>query len=76
MAYDEANIAEIMSMSSYRGHEMFIKPGSFISKTRNIFTWVGLLRIVNEDHEALQRDWDRLDSKLHVDRLLSNKFPL
>ena len=53
-------MAELVAMSSYRGHEMFVHPGSFMNKTRNVFSWVGLVRLANDDPDALQRDWDRL----------------
>jgi hypothetical protein len=57
--YNPENVSEIISMSSYRGHQWFVAPGTYLNRTRNCFTWVGLIRLVNDDKAVLQRDWDR-----------------
>ena len=57
--YNAQNVEEITRMESYRGHQWFVKPGTYMHKTRNCFTWVGLVRLVHDDAAKLQRDWDR-----------------
>ena len=57
--YNPDNVAELTSMPSYRGHQWFVAPGSYMHKTRNCFSWVGCVRLVNDTKEGLQRDWDR-----------------
>jgi hypothetical protein len=58
-AYNAALVAEILAMESYRGHQLFVKPGTYLSKTINCFTWAGSVRLVHTNEESLKRDMDR-----------------
>ncbi len=59
--YNIDNVVEIENMSSYRGHQWLVSPGSYLHKTKNVFTWVALIRMVNESEIELQRDWERFN---------------
>lgn len=57
--YNEAHLQEILNMSSYRGHQFFVKPGGKVRRTQNCFTWGGCVKLVNADEEQLKRDYYR-----------------
>jgi biotin carboxylase len=60
--YNPDDMAELLAMESYRGHQWFIAPGGHLPKTRNCFSWTGCVRLVNDTKEGLQRDWDRIEA--------------
>ena len=57
--YNEHFIKEIESLESYRGHQVFVKPGARLKKTQNCFTWGGCVQLVHEDEDQLERDYSR-----------------
>jgi hypothetical protein len=46
-------------MESYRGHQIFRKPGDFIKKTTNCFSWSGCVNLCNVNEATLNRDYRR-----------------
>lgn len=56
---NEGALAEIMALSSYRGHQFFVKPGQKVKKTLNYFTFPGCITLCNEDEETLNNDFKR-----------------
>ena len=58
-AINQEVIDEIKAMASYRGHQMFVKVGGKIVKSRNCFTVSGCVQLVNEDEETFERDYAR-----------------
>ena len=59
VGYNEAHLQEIINMESYRGHQLFVKPGGMLRKTQNCFTWGGCVKLVHVDQAQLQRDYYR-----------------
>lgn len=57
--YNEAYLDEIRKMESYRGDQLFVKPGGIMKKTQNCFTWGGCIKLVNADEAQLKRDYYR-----------------
>ena len=57
--YNENFIKEITSLESYRGHQLFVKPGGKLRKTENCFTWGGCVQLVHIDEDQLERDYAR-----------------
>ena len=51
---------EINSMSSCNYYEFFLKPGKYVSKTIDCFTWGGLATLYHENIDSLQADYNRL----------------
>ena len=59
--YCPADVDEIKSMSSYRGHQFFKDPGEFIKRTQTCFTWAGAVKLANASSEAMEADYSRLE---------------
>jgi hypothetical protein len=58
-AIDEDTLKEIMSMESYRSHQIFKQVGEPIKKTMNCFSWAGCVNLCNKNEAALNRDYRR-----------------
>jgi hypothetical protein len=50
---------EINNMSSCNYYEFFLKPGKYVSKTVDCFTWGGLATLYNENSDFLMKDYNR-----------------
>jgi len=60
-SYSPANVDEIKSSGSYRGHQVFRDPGEQIKPTVNCFTWAGCVKLANADSDSLEADYARLE---------------
>jgi hypothetical protein len=52
-------VNEILGLSSYIGHQWYVKPGEVISPTIDSFTFGGCIQLANEDPAVLHRDYTR-----------------
>ena len=51
-------MAVISSEESYRGHQIFFKPGNNVIATQNCFSWAGCVLLANQSEEKLNRVYD------------------
>lgn len=65
--WNEEYLAEIRSMPSFRGMQLFLAPGDRVHLTTNCFTWLGCVKLVHEDEEVLLADYRRVEEMQHAD---------
>eukprot|EP01039_Chlorochromonas_danica_P007202 gene7202-7968_t len=57
---DPSLLEEIRRMQSVVGVDLLVKPGTYVYKTIDCFTFGGVIRLVNEDLSQLERDYNRI----------------
>lgn len=65
---DTACAQDIAHLSSYHGHQLFVKPGCPIKVTKDCFTWAGCVQLCHADSETMDRDIDRwvgFEARIH-----------
>ena len=58
--FDTELLAEIENMESFVSIELFIRKGAQVRKTIDCFTFGGVIRLISESHQAVQRDYERI----------------
>jgi len=57
---EEAALAEIASMGSVRGVELFVSAGGVVGPTVDCFSFAGLVQLIHSDLSQLERDYQRI----------------
>lgn len=61
-SFHKAAVDEIVSMSSYRGHQFFPSLGDTVKRTENCFSWMGCVMTVNKSSDTLEEHYRRYGS--------------
>lgn len=58
--FDAELLAEIENMESFVSIELFVRKGANVRKTIDCFTFGGVIRLISDNREAVQRDYERI----------------
>mmetsp|Transcript_13991 Transcript_13991/g.18610 ORF Transcript_13991/g.18610 Transcript_13991/m.18610 type:complete len:174 (+) Transcript_13991:182-703(+) len=58
-------LEEIMSLASYRAHEIFVIPGAIVGPTIDCFSWGGCVKLCNADDAVCDADYARVEELCH-----------
>ena len=59
---NQAVVDKIKALESYRGYEIFVKPGSRVIPTQNCFSWGGVVKLNHASADQVLRDYAYLEA--------------